>query len=335
VGRYLVKRLLLCVIVLFIVVLVTFVITRAIPSDPAKKWAGPRATVEQIEAARIDLGLDQPYFIQFAKYVSNLLHGNLGYSYISHRQVADELRDSIPATVEIVLLSTILTILIGILLGLYSAKYKNSILDHALRIFSIGSVSLPAFWFALALQLIFYGILGILPLGGRVSPYTSVMCEIPDITGLLLFDCIITANWIVFKDALWHIILPVITLATNVGVVGRMTRSALLEILNEDYIVAGRSYGINERYILWIYALKNSLGPTTTVVALTIGYTMINTFLVESIFSWPGIGRYVSNAVVSFDYPAIMGVTIFSAVVYMALNLAADIIIALDPRVRL
>jgi len=335
VRKYIIKRIFLSMIVLFMVVLITFVITRAIPGDPAVKWAGPRASVEQIEAARLELGLDKPYVIQFFNYAGNLLQGDLGYSYITHRPVADELLETIPATMELIILSTVISIIVGVALGLYSAKYKDKLLDHAVRFFAIGSVSLPSFWLALALQLIFYGVLGILPLGGRVSTEISIFYQIPDITGLLLLDCILTGNWVVFKDALWHIILPVVTLSTNVGVVARMTRSALLEILNEDYITAEKSYGIHERYILWVYALKNSLGPTATVVTLTIGYTIVNTFLVESIFSWPGIGKYVSNAVMSFDYPAIIGVTIFSAVVYLILNLIADIIISLDPRVRI
>lgn len=334
-GRYILKRIFLSFIVLFLVILITFIITRAIPGDPAAKWAGPRATVDQIAAARLELGLDKPYVIQFINYTENLLHGNLGYSYISHRAVTDELLEAIPATMELIILSTIISILVGVALGLYSAKYKDKLLDHGVRFFAIGSVSLPSFWLALALQLLFYGILGILPLGGRVSTNISIMYELPHITGLLLLDSLLTGNFIIFKDAFWHIILPVITLSTNIGVVARMTRSALLEILNEDYITAEKSYGIKGRYILWVYALKNSLGPTATVVTLTIGYTIVNTFLVESIFSWPGIGKYVSNAVMSFDYPAIIGVTIFSAVVYLILNLVADIVISLDPRIRI
>ncbi|MDR2156982.1 MAG: ABC transporter permease, partial [Clostridiales Family XIII bacterium] len=201
---------------------------------------------------------------------------------------------------------------------------------------SIGAISLPSFWFALALQLLFYGHLGLLPLGGRVSVMTSVMYEQPHITGLLLADCLLTGNFEIFSDALAHIILPSIPLMLYpLGLVARMTRSGLLEILNEDYITAERSYGISDRFVLWAYAFKNSLGPTTTVVALSVGYTLVNTFLVESIFSWPGIGKYVANAVTALDYPAIMGVTIFSAIVYMLLNLLADLIIALDPRVRI
>ena len=195
---------------------------------------------------------------------------------------------------------------------------------------------MPVFWVALGLQLIFYSYLGWLPLGGRVSTEVSISYELPNITGMLIFDSLITGNWVVLQDALKHILLPAVPIALYpIGLVSRMTRSALLEILNEDYITAEKSYGLPDKLILWVYALKNSLGPTATVVTLSIGYTLMNTFLVESIFNWPGIGKYVTSSVLSMDFPAIMGVTIFSAICYMILNLIADLIIALDPRVRL
>lgn len=334
--RYILRRLLLCCIVLFGVIVIIFTITRVVPSDPAAKWAGTRATPEQIEAARIELGLDKPIPVQFVNYIVDLVHGDLGYSLRTRNPVVSDLKTFIPATVELVLIGTLFAMCIGIPLGLYSAKYKNKLLDHISRFFSIGCVSLPGFWVALGLQLIFYSYLGLLPLGGRVSLEVSLTSDIPNITGMLLFDSLITGNWVVFADALRHIILPAIPIALYpIGLVSRMTRSALLEILNEDYITAEKSYGLSDRLILWVYALKNSLGPTATVVTLSIGYTLMNTFLVESIFNWPGIGKYVAQSVVSMDFPAIMGVTIFSAICYMILNLIADLIIALDPRVRL
>jgi len=248
----------------------------------------------------------------------------------------DELLEAIPATVELVLLAMVVAVILGVFFGIISAKYKNKIPDHIVRLFSIGAVSLPPFWVALATQLLFYGILQVLPLGGRVSTELAIMYEVPHVTGLLLLDSLITGNFMFFKDALWHIILPVIPVAMYpIGQVARLTRSSMLEIMGEDYIKAEKSYGIKESFILWVYALKNTLGATVTVVALAIGYAMVNTFLTESIFSWPGIGKYVSDAILSLDYPAIMGVTLFSAVVYLILNLIADLVIALDPRIRI
>jgi peptide/nickel transport system permease protein len=335
-GSYVRKRLLLGIIVLLGVVTITFAITRIIPSDPAAKWVGPRATQEQIREATIKLGLDKPLIVQFGRYIKDLSMGDLGYSLRTHQPVTKELATFIPATFELVILSFILAIIIGIPLGIYSAKKKDQLLDHTSRLFSIGAVSLPTFWVALFLQLIFYNYLEILPLGGRLSTEITVMYDIPNVTGMLLFDCIITGQWIIFKDALLHMILPGITIALYpIGLVARMTRSALLEVLNEDYITAAHSYGLKENKVLWGYALKNTLGPTAIVVTLSLGYTLVNTFLVEAIFSWPGLGNYVATAVVTMDYPAIMGATIFSAICYIILNIAADIIIALDPRVRL
>lgn len=332
---FIVKRLLLGIVVLFGVVLVTFILTRVIPSDPAAKWVGPRATPKQIEAAKVELGLDKPLHVQFGKYLSNLSKGNLGNSLRTHQPVTKELKSNLPATLELVLLSTVFAILIGIPLGVVSAKRKDKWVDHLSRFFSVGTVSLPTFWVGLFLQLIFYRWLSILPLGDQLSRDVKLLYEIPHITGFIMLDSLVTGNLVVFKDALLHIILPGITIAMYpIGLVARMTRSALLEILNEDYISAARSYGLPERVVLWSYALKNSLGPTATVVTLSIGYTLVNTFLVEAIFSWPGVGSYIASAVIGLDYPAIMGVTIFSAVAYVLLNLISDIIVALDPRVR-
>jgi peptide/nickel transport system permease protein len=290
----------------------------------------------QIRAATIELGLDKPLYIQFGKYIIGLLHGNLGYSLRTHNPVSSDLKSCLPATIELVLISTIFAIIVGIPLGVISAQKKDKMVDHLSRFFSVGAVSLPIFWVGLFLQLIFYRWLGIFPLGARLSTDTQLFYNVPHITGLLTIDSLITLNLPVFKDAVLHLVLPCITLALYpIGLSARMTRSALLEILNEDYICAARSYGLSERLVLWSYALKNSLGPTATVITMSIGYTLVNTFLVESIFSWPGIGMYISTAVMSMDYPAIMGVTMFSACAYIVLNLVADLIVSLDPRVRI
>ena len=334
--KYIFKRLLSSLLVLLGVVTITFFISRVIPSNPATKWAGTRATEEQLAAAREELGLDDPLPVQYINYLKDLLHGDLGINYSTRQPVSLELATYVPATVELVLLAFVLAIIIGIPLGIYSAKKKNRLLDHSVRFFSIGAVSLPSFWVALFLQLVFYKALNLLPIGGQLSAMATIFNEKPHVTGLLLLDCLLTGEFSLFLDALQHIILPCITVSLYpIGLVARMTRSALLEILGEDYITAGRSYVLTEFKMLWKYALKNSLGATATDVALSMGYTLTNTFLVESIFSWPGIGSYISTAVTTLNFPAIMGVTIFGACCYILLNLLADLIIALDPRVRL
>ena len=334
--KYILKRLLTGILVLLGVITITFIMARVIPSDPAAKWVGPKATPEQIALAKIELGLDKPLPVQYVNYLRDLLKGDLGRSLRTKQPITQELAEYIPATLEIVMIGFIFAVIIGIPLGIYSAKKKDKMLDHVSRFFSIGAVSLPAFWVALFMQLVFYKNLGLLPLGGRMSIETSIFYTIPDITGLLLFDSLITGNFAVFKDALVHVLLPGIAISLYpIGLVARMTRSALLEVLNEDYITSIRSYGISEAKVLWRFALKNTLGPTATVLTLSLGYTLVNTFLVETIFSWPGLGNYVATAVTTLDYPAIIGVTIFSATCYVILNLIADLIIALDPRVRL
>jgi len=333
--NYIIKRVLLGILVLLGVTVITFFLSRIIPSNPAAQWVGPRATQEQIDQATVELGLDQSIMVQFQTYLKDLLQGDFGNSLRTKQPVTEELKAYIPPTVELVLISTILAIVIGIPLGLNSAKKKDQALDHFCRFFSVGAVSLPTFWVALFLQLIFFRGLGWLPLGGQLDTKIKIMYEIPNITGLLLTDSLLTGNMTIFFDALKHIILPAITIALYpIGLVARMTRGAMLEILSEDYIKAARSYGLKERLVLWKYALKNSLGTTVTVLALSIGYTLVNTFLVEAIFSWPGIGSYIATSVMALDYPAIMGVTIFSAFSYIFLNMIADIIIAIDPRVR-
>lgn len=333
--KYIFKRVLLGILVLLGVVTITFFLTHVLPSNPAAQWVGPRATQEQINAATIKLGLDKPLIVQFEKYLIDLSHGDLGYSLKTKQPVVNELKTYIPPTLELVIVSTILAVIIGIPLGLYSAKKKDKLLDHFCRFFSVGAVSLPTFWVALFLQLIFYRWLDILPLGGQIDTKMKLIYEIPHITGLLTLDSLISGNMVLFVDVLKHLILPAITISLYpIGLVARMTRSALLEILGEDYIKASRSYGLKENLVLWKYALKNSLGTTATVLALSVGYTLVNTFLVEAIFNWPGIGNYISTAVISMDFPAIIGVTLFSACSYVILNLFADIVIAIDPRVR-
>jgi len=334
--KYIFKRIFIGIIVLLGVITMTFIMARAVPSDPARKWAGLRASPEQLAKVEKDLGLDKPILVQYINYIGKILKGNLGRSYRTKQPVLQEMIERIPATLEVVLSGFLLAVTIGIPLGIYSAKYKNKMFDNVSRFFSIGCVSLPAFWVALIFQLLFYAKLGWLPLGGRLNIETALFYDVPHITGMLLLDSFITGNFVIFKEAFLHLILPSITIALfPVGLIARMTRSALLEILNEDYITSMRSYGVSELKVLWKYAVKNSLGPTATVVALSFAFTMVNTFLVEIIFNWPGLGTYISIAITTLDYPVVIGIALFSAIVFVVVNFIADLVIALDPRVRL
>ncbi len=334
--RFFIRRVLLGVLVLFGVLVITFFVTRILPSDPARQWAGLKASEEQIAQARDALHLNEPLFKQFQIYLSDLLKGDFGKSIQSKQEVSAELAAKIPATLELVIVANVFAFLIGIPLGMYAAAKKGKGLDHFCRILSVGCVSLPTFCVALVLQLVFYRWLGWLPLGERIDIRMTMLTPMPNYTGLLLLDCLIAGNFPMFVAAVKHIALPAFTISLYpIGLVARMTRSALVEIMGEDYIKAVRSYGLAERVVLWKYSLKNSLGTTMNVMALSLGYALTNTFLVESIFSWPGIGSYLSAAVTTLDYPAIIGVTLFAACAYVILNLIADLLIAIDPRVSL
>ena len=300
-------------------------------------WVGAHPTQEQIERARKELGLDKPLYIQFLIYMNKLLHGDLGVSIRTHRPVLSDILSFAPASLELVGTSIIIAVSIGIPLGVISATRKDSWVDNLSRLFSIGGVSIFTPWLGMIGQLLFFKWLGLLPVGDRISTTVSIQYPIQRITGFYLIDSLITGNFVAFRDVLAHLILPAFVVAAYpIGLVTRMTRSIMAEILEEDYIRTAKAYGIPGRTIAYRYALKNSLGPTITVLALSFAYSLVETFLVEMVFNWPGLGRYAAFSIISLDYPAIMGVAIFIALVYIVLNLIVDILQAvIDPRIRL
>lgn len=335
--EYIVRRLVMAVVVLLSVSIITFFIARVIPSDPAAAWVGPHPTQEQIAQARERLGLDLPLYEQYLRYMQGLLRGDLGNSVTTHQPIATDLKTFLPATMELVLAGMMMAVVIGIPLGVLSGAKKGSLLDHLTRLISIAGVSMPTFWLGLIFQLLFFGRLGILPLSGRISTQTALYHPVEQITGFYLVDTAITGNWVAFKDALAHIILPSFTLATYaIGLTIRMTRSTMIEVLNEKYILAARVAGISERTVLFVLALKNAIIPTITVLGLSFVYSLTGALLVEVIFSWPGLGSYVTNAVLSIDFPVIVSVTLVVTVFYVFINLFLDLVQAmLDPRVTL
>jgi len=332
---YLIRRLLMAIFVLISVSMITFVIARVIPSDPAAAWVGSHPTSDQIAKARLDLGLDQPLWNQYLRYLNDLVHGNFGVSVRSHQPILIDLKSYLPATMELVLAAMLIAILLGIPLGVLSGAKKGSLLDHSTRLISIAGVSIPTFWLGLLLQLFFFSRLGWLPIGARVSNEVALYHPVNQMTGFYLIDTAVSGNWFAFKDALLHIILPAFTLATYpIGLAIRMTRSSMVEVLNENYILAARSAGISERIILFELALKNAIIPTITVLGLSFVYSLTGSILVEVIFSWPGLGNYVTNAVLSIDFPVIVSVTLVVTVFYVLINLILDLVQAgLDPRV--
>jgi peptide/nickel transport system permease protein len=334
---FILKRTGWLIFVLFGLCAITFVLSRVVPGDPAAVYLGPRAKPEQIELIRAKLGLDEPMPVQFAYYLRDVLHGDLGESLRTHRPVLGGIRDHLPASLELMFVAIIIAIVVGVPLGVISAKKENTAVDHTSRLFSVASTSLPSFWLAMIFQIIFFRWLGIFPLGGRLDTVVGLVNPIENITGFYVLDSLITGNWPAFKDALMHLFLPAITLAAySTGLIARMTRSTMLEVLREDYITTARAVGVSEKEILFVQGLRNALGPTLTTAGLCFAFMLTGTFFIEMIFFWPGLGTYITNAILLNDYPVIMGVTLLMAIFYVVVNLVVDILIAMvDPRIRL
>ncbi len=334
---YILKRLVMAVFVLLMVSLMTFFIARVVPSDPAAAWVGPHPTKEQIAKATVELGLDQPLHVQYLRYMESLVQGNLGTSVTTRRPILTDVKTFLPATLELVLAGMLIAFVIGIPLGVLSGAKKGSWLDHGTRLVSIAGVSMPAFWLGLILQLLFFTRLGLLPLGSRLSTQIALTSPVETISGLFIVDSLLTGNWVALKDASLHIILPAVALATYpIGLAIRMTRSTVIEVLSEKYIQASRIAGVPERTVLFVLALKNAIVPTLNALGLAFVYSLTGAILIEIIFSWPGLGTYVTNAVLSVDFPVIVSVTLIMTVFYVLINLFLDVLQAvLDPRVAL
>ena len=335
--EYVLRRLVMAVFVLVSVSILTFFIARVVPSDPAAAWVGPHPTHEQIENARVMLGLDRPLYEQYLRYAGGLLRADLGKSIITHQSIASDLKIFLPATLELVLASMIIAVVVGLPLGVLSGAKRGSWLDHATRLGSVAGVSMPTFWLGLILQLIFFSWLGLLPLSGRVSTEVALFSPVEPVTGFYTIDAALSGNWVALKDALWHLVLPSVTLASfAIGLSIRMTRSTMIDVLSEKYIFAARAAGIPERTVLFVLTLKNAIVPTITLLGLSFVYSLTGAILVEVIFSWPGLGSYVTSAVLSLDFPVIVSVTLVVTVFYVLVNLLLDLIQAMvDPRVSL
>jgi peptide/nickel transport system permease protein len=335
--RYTLKRLIWLVIVLLGLCAGTFTISRVIPGDPAAAYLGPRPRPEQLAVVREQLGLDKPLYVQFVYYLRDITHGNFGESLRTHRPVLTGILEHLPASLELMFIAICLALLIGIPLGVISARKENTFVDHISRLFSVANVSVPAFWLAMIFQIVFFRWLGIFPIGGRIDTVVSLVNPITKITGFNILDALITGNWPAFKSAVSHLVLPSLTLAAySTGLIARMTRSTMLEVLREDYITTARAVGVSEGEIHFVNALRNAVGPTLTTAGLCFAYMLTGTFFIELIFFWPGLGTYTTKAIFLNDYPVIMGVTILMALFYVGVNLIVDLLLALaDPRIRL
>jgi peptide/nickel transport system permease protein len=340
---YIIRRLLLLIPVLIGISFITFLLTHNIPGyDPAAPWMKERSTMDDRALIIKQHHLDEPTVVQYFYYIQDLSKLDLGLSSSQgNKPVTDMLALFFPATLELTIFSLLLCVLIGLPIGIISAIKKDKWPDHVVRIFSLTGISVPVFWFALILQYVFYLQLDLLPLGGRLDLGTTAPTfNLPFIdvhsTGLFVLDSILGWNMTTLGQALLHMIMPAFCLAfIYLAVIARMTRSSMLEAMTQDYIRTARSKGLSERAVIFKHALRNALIPTTTVVGLMFGGLLSGAVLTETIFYWPGIGRYSTFAISSLDYASIMGFTLLVAIIYVLSNLFVDVLYAyLDPRIK-
>ncbi len=331
--RFLIRRSLFFVLVALGAIAIVFVLAQVVPADPARVALGSDASNEQVEQYRREVGLDQPVWVQFFRYIDRLSHGDLGVSIVTRNSVAEDLGQAIPATVELLVPSIILSLVLGISLGVVSAVRRGRLVDHAARVLSILGMSMPVFWLGLVLQLIFYKNLSWLPAGGRI-PFAAQ--PPPTVTGLFTVDFLLAGDWAMFVVALKHLVLPVITLSTvNVATVARITRASLLEVLAQDYLRTARAKGLAERVVIYRHALRNALIPVVTVFGMRVGVMFGGAVLTESIFTWPGVGRYAFYGLRQLDLPVVTAFVIYATLAYAVINLLVDASYSLmDPRIR-
>lgn len=346
-GRYILRRLLSVIPTLIGVTLIIFLFQRLIPGDPAVAMLGEHATEENVARIREQFGLNRPAFLdrdalaegdlagvfdsQYIRYMSRLAKFDLGESIHRRIPVAESLKERFPATLELSLLSMFFALIIGIPAGIASASRRNSTLDGVTMVGSLIGVSMPIFWLGIMEIMLFSVFLQWLPSGGRLT--TGV--EIKSITNLLLVDSLLTGNIPGFIAALKHIILPAVALATiPAAIITRMTRSSMLDVLQEDYIRTASAKGLSERVVLFRHALKNAFLPVITIIGIQAGTLLAGAVLTETIFSWPGIGKWVYDSILGRDYPIVQGVTLLIAIIFLLVNLLVDLSYALlDPRI--
>lgn len=318
------------------ITLVAFILTHLVPGDPAAANLGQRALGDPaiVKAFNHEYGLDKPVVEQYFIYLWKLLHGNLGVSEQSHRAVITDLAQYVPATIELALFAIVVSIVIGVGLGVVAAVRRGKPVDTGLRIGSLLGVSMPTFWVALFVFYLFFFRLGWFPSGGRLNPGVSAPGHI---TGMYTVDALLHGQWSLFVDALDHLVMPGFVLGIfTVGTVLRFTRASVLEVINLDYVRAARAKGLSEWTVVRRHVMRPALLPIATVAGLAFGSLLSGTVLVENIYSWPGIGEYAYLSAVNLDLPAIMGVSIVVAIIYIVINLLVDLLYSiLDPRIEL
>lgn len=333
-GRALSRELTTVLITMFGLLLVTFFIARVVPIDPVLAVVGDRAPADVYEKARLALGLDKPLWQQFAIYVGKVLTGDLGTSVLTAQKVTDDIRTVFPATLELATLGTLIGVVIGLPLGIVAAVNQGRWQDQIARVIGLVGYSVPVFWIGLMALLLFYAKLGWVSGPGRISVVWQDI--VTTRTGIILIDAALEGEWEAFWDAFSHLILPALVLGLlSVAYISRMTRSFMIGELQQQYVIAARVKGVSEWAVIWRHALRNAAVPLFTVIALSYMHLLEGSVLTETIFAWPGLGRYLTNALLNADMNAVLGGTLVVGAVFIAVNLLTDIIGRLaDPRVR-
>ena len=332
--NHVLRRVLAMVPALLGVILCIFLLTRVLPGDPARTLAGEQADPVTVDKIRSQMGLDQPLLAQLVRYVQDLASGDFGFAWHTGQPVLTDLASRLPATIELAMTAVLISLLVGVPMGVLSATRRDRPVDHASRLFSLVGASMPVFWLALMVIFVFYNKLGWEPAPlGRIAqgvrPPTSI-------TGLYVLDSLLTGDILAFKSSISHIIWPALCLATgSTAIIARMTRSEMLEVINQDYVRTARSKGLPPAKVILKHALKNASPVVITVVGLQFGMLLGGAVITETVFSWPGIGSYVVQSVLATDYAPVQAFTLLAAVIYLTVNLCVDLVNArLDPRIE-
>jgi ABC-type dipeptide/oligopeptide/nickel transport system permease component len=334
-GKMLFKRMLLIIPNLIGVIIVTFLLTRALPGDPAAYFAGPAADKQAVEQVRVSLGLDKPLVVQFGRYVGDLFRGNLGNSLSTGQPVVTEIKNRLPASAELTLFGLILSMVIAVPLGILAAVKQGSWIDHTCRVVATAGVSLPVFFTGLLLVYVFYFKLGWSPAPlGRLDAFATAP---PKITGFYLFDSLVTGQFETFRAALSQLLLPGFTLCIfSLAPIARMTRASMLAVLASEFVRTARASGLDNRTVIITYAFRNAMLPVITTLGMVFSFLLGANVLVEKVFAWPGIGSYAVEALITSDFAPVQGFVLTMAILYVVLNLIIDILYGvIDPRVRL
>jgi len=332
-SAYIIRRILILIPTLLGVSVIVFLMLHMTPGDPAELLLGERATDETLNAMREHLGLNQPLYIQYGMFLKRLMKGDLGETIWTRQKVWIEVKQRFPATIELSMVALCLSCFFGIIFGIISASKQYSIFDYLSMLGALAGVSMPIFWLGLIFMLIFSLNLGWLPISGRLS----IDIDLEIITNFYILDAVLTRNWAALKDALWHIIMPAVTLSTiPMAIVARMTRSAMLDVLRQDYIKTAKAKGLSNFSVTFKHALRNALIPVVTTVGLQTGVLLGGAILTETIFAWPGIGKWMYDAVMQRDYMVIQGGTLFIAALFVVINLCVDVLYSIiNPRISI